>query len=215
MVRYPSSAVEQTRESIHYSNNSLETLLLLTCLVKNGMREDRKNLLISECVSCSELTEEEIITLYEILNVERIFGFRKSSEQKRLGCEPNGNYRHEEYLIGKAIESMLGVKLYRSSSPCFDFILKNENWEIIGPVAPFYFDSNSFMNSLENHLNNKSGMDTLVTCTMTLPLSEQLEIKETLENQIDREFDVFLLDQEAVDRYGEGLQGYGFLSTLN
>lgn len=214
MVKYPSSAVEQTRESIYTSNNSLETLLLLTCLVKNGMREDRKNRLISESVSCSDLSEEEIISLYEILNVDSIFGYKMNSDQRRLGCEPNGNYRHEEYLIGKAIESMLGIKLYRSRSPCFDFILKNEYWEIIGPVAPFYFDSNTFVKSLESHLNNKDGMDTLVACTMTLPFEEQLEIKELVYKRDNRDFDVFLLDQESFETYGEDLQGYRFLNSF-
>lgn len=215
MVKYPSSAVEQTRESIYTSNNPLETILLLTCLVKNGMREDRKNQLIAECVSSSELTEEEIITLYEILNIDSIYGYKLNTEQRRLGCEPNGNYRHEEYLIGKALESMLDVKLYRSESPCFDFSYRNENWELVGPVAPFYFDSNSFIKSLENHLCNKCGMDTLIVCTITLPHEDQTEIKELIESSSENEFDILLLDQETLDTYVDGLQGYKFLSNLN
>jgi hypothetical protein len=215
MVKYPSSAVEQTRESIYTSNNPLETILLLTCLVKNGMREDRKNQLISECVSCSKLTEEEIITLYEILNVDSIYGYKLNPEQRRLGCEPNGNYRHEEYLIGKALESILDVKLYRSETPSFDFSYRNENWELVGPVAPFYFDSRSFMNSLENHLCNKCGMDTLVACTITLSHEEQVEIKDFIEKSSENDFDILLLDQETLDTYVDGLQGYKFLSNLN
>jgi hypothetical protein len=215
MVKYPSSAVEQTRESIYTSNNPLETVLLLTCLVKNGMRGDRKNSLITECVSCSKLSEEEIITLYEVLNIETISGFRMNSDQKRLGCEPNGNYRHEEYLIGKALESIFGVKFYRSISPCYDFNFKNENWEVIGPVAPFYFDSDNFVKSLYSHLNNKKGMDTLVACTITLPYEEQVEIRNILLKEESREFEMFLLDNDTVKQYYEDLRGYEFLYSYN
>jgi len=212
MLKYPSRAVEQTRESIYHSNNPLETVLLLTCLVKNGMRDDKKNNLISECISCSSMDEEEIITLYQLLNVNTIFGFRKNPDQKRLGCEPNGNYRHEEYLVGKAIEYMLGVRLYRSETPMFDFTLGKENWELVGPVAPFYFDSNSFVESLSTHLSNKKGMDTLVVCTLTLPLEDQEEIANLLKNDKRcNEFNVLVLDNNQLISQNFSSQGFSFL----
>lgn len=212
MVKYPSSAVEQTRECIYSSSNSLETILLLTCLVKNGMREDKKKNLLSECISCCNLSEEEIVTLYEILDINTIYGYRMTYDQKRLGWEPNGQYRHEEYLVGKAIESILGVRLFRADNPRYDFVNRNQNWELVGPVAPFYFDSESFMESLGNHLCNKKGMDTLVVCTMTLPSKEQEDIKKMLQKQCTNGVNIFILDKDCQDA---SLENYGFLTSTN
>ena len=212
MVKYPSSAVEQTRECIYSSNNSLETVLLLTCLVKNGMREDKKKNLLSECISCSNLSEEEIITLYEILDINSIYGYRMSPDQRRLGWDKRGQYRHEEFLVGKAVETMLGVRLYRSDNPRFDFVKGGQNWELIGPVAPFYFDGDSFVHSLSNHMCNKIGIDTLVVCTMTLPTEEQKDIKKLLKRNCTNGIDIFILDKECQDT---SLQGYNFLVSSN
>jgi hypothetical protein len=197
MLKYPSSAVEQTRESIYSSKNPLETILLLTCLVKNGMREDKKNTLISEYVSQSSLTEDEIVNIYQMLGVETIHGLRKSRDQERLGVEPSGQYRHEEYLIGKALETIFDIRLYRSSTPMYDFVFKTENWELVGPVAPFYFDSDSFLCSLNYHLDNKKGMDTLIVCTATLPQEDQEEIVKLIEEDGRcSNIDVLFLDND-------------------
>jgi hypothetical protein len=212
MLKYPSSAVEQTRESIYSSKNHLETILLLTCLVKNGMREDKKNSLISEGISNSYLTEEEIVSLYQLLNIKSIFGYRMNSDQKRLGKEPNGQYRHEEYLIGKTLETLLNVRLYRSSSPMYDFVLGKENWELVGPVAPFYFDSDSFNKSLNKHLDNKIGMSTLVVCTVTLSQEEQGEISKLLEEDSRcKGINLLILDNETLLLSQMDNYGYGFL----
>ncbi len=197
MLKYPSSAVEQTRESIYFSNNPLETVLLLTCLIKNGMREDKKNTLISEYVSQSSLTEDEIVNIYQLLGVETVYGLRRNRDQERLGVEPSGQYRHEEYLIGRALETIFDIRLYRSSTPVYDFVFRTENWELVGPVAPFYFDSESFLCSLNHHLDNKSGMDTLIICTATLPQEGQGEIVKLIEeDERCSGIDVLLLDNE-------------------
>jgi hypothetical protein len=58
-------------------------------------------------------------------------------------------------------------------------------------------------------------MDTLVVCTITLPHEDQTEIKELIESSSENEFDILLLDQETLDTYVDGLQGYKFLSNLN
>lgn len=197
MLRYPSSAVEQTRESIYSSKNSLDTILRLTCLVKNGMREDRKNSLISEYVCNSSLTEDEIVNLYRMLGIDTIFGFKLSRDQKRLGVEPGGQYRHEEYLVGRAMEEILDIRLYRSASPMYDFVFRGENWELVGPVAPFYFDLRSFMTSLDKHLGNKIGMDSLIVCTTTLPDEDQKEVAKLLrKDERCNSINVLLLDNE-------------------
>jgi hypothetical protein len=58
-------------------------------------------------------------------------------------------------------------------------------------------------------------MDTLVACTITLPYEEQVEIKDFIEKSSENDFDILLLDQETLDTYVDGLQGYKFLSNLN
>jgi hypothetical protein len=67
--------------------------------------------------------------------------------------------RHEEYLIAKALETISNKRLYRSMNPSFDFECQNPKWDLIGPVAPFNFDSKSFTNALYQHFDNKIGID--------------------------------------------------------
>lgn len=214
MVKYPSSAVEQTRESIHSFNNPLETILLLTCLVKNGMREDRKKALIGECITCSSMTEEEIIELYTLLDIKSIYGISMNKDQKRLGYEPSGNYRHEEYLTAKAIENIFDIRLYRSEDPRYDFIWRDQKWDLVGPVAPFYFDANSFVESLYSHLYNKKDMQTLVTCTLTLPFDEQESIRGLIETEQRREnLDILLLDSKTFEEKDVSFSDFSFLCS--
>lgn len=214
MVKYPSSAVEQTRESIHSFNNSLETILLLTCLVKNGMREDRKKALIGECISCAHMREEEIIEIYKLLDIKSIYGASMNKDQQRLGYEPNGNYRHEEYLTAKAIENIYDIRLYRSEDPRYDFIWRDQKWDLVGPVAPFYFDANSFVESLYSHLYNKKDMQTLVACTLTLPSDEQEGIRGLIEKEKSREdLDILLLDSKTFEENNVSFSDFSFLCS--
>lgn len=217
MVKYPSSAVEQTRESISSFENPLETILLLTCLAKNGMREDRKKALIGDCAQSWKISEEELVELYMILDMDTIYGFNMNSNQKRLGYEPSGNYRHEEYLTARALEGMLNIRLYRSEDPRYDFTWHNQKWDLIGPVAPFYFNSDNFLEALYRHLDNKQGLDTLVTCTLTLSEQEQRRIRGLIEyEQSKREMDILLLDRETFKDANRTLHSFNFLcsSTL-
>lgn len=197
MVRYPSSAIERTRESIHSNRNPLEILLLLTCLVRCGMRSDKKMSLISEYVFNNNIKGEDIVNLCTLLDEKYIFGRLLTRDQYRLGLEPTGQYRHEEFLIGDAIEKALDIKLFRSSDPRYDFVSSfNTNWDLVGPVAPFYFDSESFIESLHRHLNNKEGLDKLVICTMTLDRCTQNEIREYIEMEEENtDIPILLLDQ--------------------
>ena len=162
MAKYPSSAVERTRESIYSNRNPLEILLLLTCLVRCGMRTDKKMSLISEYVSNNNIAGEDIVNICTLLDEKYILGKVLTYDQYRLGLEPTGQYRHEEFLIGETIERSLDVRLFRSNDPRYDFVSSfNTNWDLVGPVAPFYFDAESFMDSLYGHLNNKEGLDRL------------------------------------------------------
>ena len=201
MYKYPSYVVEQTRESIHYSKNPLEVVLLLTCLVKSGMREDRKKSLLLECVSSNGLRDDEIVALHEMLDRDAIYGVCLNRDQKRLGCEPGGKYRHEEYIVGRALECIFDIHLYRSEHPMYDFVVGYRNWDLIGPVAPYYFDSVSFIKSLNNHLENKRGLDTLVVCTVTLPQKEQEEISNLFKNDRRCEnINILLLDNSTISQ---------------
>ena len=118
--------------------------------------------------------------------------------QYRLGLEPTGEYRHEEFLIGEALEGSLDIKLFRSDDPRYDFVSSNTTWDLVGPVAPFYFNSDSFIRSLYSHLNNKKGLDTLVVCTITLIEEEQKHIRRLLEKEEEStEISILLLDQDS------------------
>ena len=198
MQKYPSSSVEQTREQIN-KGNFLIAQLFLMYLVRYGIREDRRKSLIREYVQEANLSDDEMIYLFTIFDKNHIKGNNLSCDQQRLGVDPSGFYRHEEYLLGMTLQRFYDRRFYRSKDSCYDYVCQEgKKYDLMGLVAPFLFNKNSFEESFFKHLD-KTGMDCLVVCTATLDKMYQKDFRE-MTTDCSCDTSVLIIDEEFLNQ---------------
>jgi len=172
---YPSSAIETAR-GIVATEGYFPSLCALSDLAKRKLPLDKRTELVNRLFASETPSEEALVATMRLLEYNSVCGKNLTWEQRKLGVGPDGRYRHEEFLVGQLLEIFLERPVFRYyESNDFDFISGKETYDVIGPVPPYYFQENEFINSFYAHLE-KQGLDYVVLCTVLLPI----EFKETI-----------------------------------
>lgn len=175
MSAYPSSAIETAR-GIVATEGYFPSLCALSYLAKRRLPLSKRTELVNRLFASQPPTEEALVATMRLLEYKCVSGEVLTWEQKKLGVGPDGRYRHEEFLVGHLLETVLQKPFFRYyENNDYDFISGEETYDVIGPVPPYYFNGEEFVNSFYSHLG-KQGLDYIVLCTILLPNS----FKETL-----------------------------------
>ena len=176
MSTYPSSAIETAR-GIMATEGYFPSLCALSELAKRKLPLSKRTELVNRLFSTQSPSEEALVATMRLLEYNSVSGKNLTWEQRKLGVGPDGRYRHEEYLVGHLLETVLRRPFFRYyENNDFDFISGDKTYDVIGPVPPYYFNENEFIDSFYAHLD-KQGLDYVVLCTVLLPVG----FKETLE----------------------------------
>ena len=199
MSSYPSCAVEKAR-TIAATKNNFPTLFVLSDLSKRKLPTSKKIQILNALYYNEADSTEKIIAAMEELKYENLLGIGVLTfDQQRLGVGPDGKYRHTEYLTGILLERLREKRFIRYYwSEDYDFIANDGTYDVVGPVPPYYFKSDEFLNAFDGHLQ-KQGLDHVVVCTVGLPSEFQAEFQRRLDDldEFDRERVILLREEDC------------------